>query len=100
MIGRHRGIVTPLISPVTEDEAPDLPSLRRLVEFQISAGVSGLWAMGTTSEFASFDESERAAVIGATVEAAAGRVPVIANVSDASTRLTIRHGRRARELGV
>ena len=66
MIGRHRGIVTPLITPVTEDEAPDLPSLRRLAEFQISAGVSGLWAMGTTSEFASFDESERAAVIGAT----------------------------------
>jgi 4-hydroxy-tetrahydrodipicolinate synthase len=80
-------------------ESPDLASVARLVKYQLDGGVHGLWAMGTTAEFASFDENERAAVVRATVEAAGGRVPVIANVSDAATRLAIRHGRRAREAG-
>jgi 4-hydroxy-tetrahydrodipicolinate synthase len=95
-----RGIFTPLITPISPDESPDPGSMARLVQFQIGSGVQGLWSMGTTSEFASFDESERAAMVEATVDAAAGRVPVIANVSDASTRMAIRHGRHARGLGV
>lgn len=90
-----RGIFTPLITPITPDEAPDLESLARLVRFQIDNGVHGLWAMGTSGEFASFDEGERETAIAAVVAAAGRRVPVIANASDASTRMTIRHARRA-----
>jgi 4-hydroxy-tetrahydrodipicolinate synthase len=95
----YHGIYTPLVTPIDERESPDLASLRQLVEFQIESGVHGLWAMGTTSEFASFDLDERKAVVQTTVEAAGGRVPVIANISDASTRLAIRHGHNAREVG-
>jgi 4-hydroxy-tetrahydrodipicolinate synthase len=93
------GIFTPLITPIQEDESLDLDSLDRLVRFQLQNGVHGLWAMGTSSEFASFEEGERAAAIATVVRAAGGRVPVIANASDASTRLTIRHARRAAEAG-
>lgn len=93
------GIFTPLITPINPDESIDLASLRRLVSFQIDAGVRGLWAMGTSGEFAGFDESERAKAIATVVDSAAGRVPVIANVSDASTRLAIRHARQAVALG-
>ncbi len=94
-----RGIFTPLITPVTPDEAPDLESLDRLVRFQIDNGVHGFWAMGTSGEFASFDEGEREAAIAAVVSATDRRVPVIANVSDASTRMAIRHARRAIGVG-
>ena len=94
-----RGIFTPLITPIDLHEGIDLASLRRLVDFQVRAGVHGLWAMGTSAEFASFSADERAAAIEAVVETAAGRVPVIANVSDASTRVTIQHGRRALRAG-
>lgn len=90
-----RGIFTPLITPITDDEAPDLESLARLVSFQIDNGVHGFWAMGTSAEFASFDEDERAAAISTVVQTARGRVPVIANISDASTRLALRHARGA-----
>jgi 4-hydroxy-tetrahydrodipicolinate synthase len=55
--------------------------------------------MGTTSEFASFDEGERAAALRTVARVADGRVPVVANVSDASTRLAIRHARQAVDLG-
>lgn len=90
-----RGIITPLVTPITETESIDASSLRRLVDFQIDAGVHGLWAMGTTGEFAAFNEDERAAAIDIVVQQAAGRVPVIANVSDAATRLVLRHVERA-----
>lgn len=90
-----RGIFTPLVTPIGPHEGPDLASLRRLVDFQLRAGVHGLWAMGTSAEFASFSTDERAAAVETVVETAAGRVPIIANVSDASTRMTIEHGRRA-----
>jgi 4-hydroxy-tetrahydrodipicolinate synthase len=99
MSQNFRGIFTPLVTPLHDDERVDLDSLARLVEFQIKAGVHGLWAMGTTGEFVAFDEEERARAIACVVESAAGRVPVIANVSDASTRMTIRHARRAAAAG-
>jgi 4-hydroxy-tetrahydrodipicolinate synthase len=96
---RYRGIFTPLVTPIELDERPDLRSLAKLVEYQISNGVHGLWAMGTSSEFASFDEHERSAVIETVVESVAGRLPVIANVSDASTRGAIRHALCAQSAG-
>lgn len=95
MSTRFRGIFTPLITPVDEGGSPDLASLDRLIQFQLDNGIHGLWAMGTSAEFAAFTESERADAVLRTVEAAQGRVPVIANISDASTRLAIRHGRHA-----
>ena len=94
-----RGIFTPLITPVTDTEDPDLPSLQRLVRFQLDSGVHGLWAAGTTAEFAGFDEEERAAIVETVIQTAAGRVPVVANVSDVSTRLALRHASRARAAG-
>jgi 4-hydroxy-tetrahydrodipicolinate synthase len=93
------GIVTPLVTPLNDDESPDLESLIKLVDWQIGEGVQGFWAMGTSGEFASFDEAERGSIVETTVKASAGRAPVIANVSDASTRLSIRHGKAAQAAG-
>ncbi len=95
-----RGIFTPLITPILESGSPDLPSLEQLVDFQIEHGVHGLWAMGTSAEFAAFDEHERESAVSAVVRQTAGRVAVIANISDAGTRLVIRHGQHALAAGV
>jgi 4-hydroxy-tetrahydrodipicolinate synthase len=51
--------------------------------------------MGTTGEFAALPEAERAVAVAATVEQAAGRVPVIANIGASSTGLALRHARNA-----
>ncbi len=93
------GIVPPILTPLTATEEIDTASLKRLVDYLIVNGVHGLWVMGTTGEFASFDESERAAAVEAAVDAAAGRVPVIVNIGDCSTRLAIRHGLAALKAG-
>jgi 4-hydroxy-tetrahydrodipicolinate synthase len=96
---RLHGIVPPILTPVAEDESIDLASLRRLIEFQLGAGVHGIWVLGTTGEFAAFKRSERAEAVQAAVEAVNGRVPVVVNVSDASTRLAIEHARDAQAAG-
>jgi 4-hydroxy-tetrahydrodipicolinate synthase len=93
------GIIPPMVTPLTPDEEVDHPSLRRLVNFLIEEGVHGVWVLGTTGEFASLDARQRAAAIATAVEAAAGRVPVIANISDASTYRAIEHAKAAREAG-
>ena len=88
-----------MLTPLDADERVDETSLRRLVDFLVGAGVHGIWAMGTTGEFAGIAEAERARAIRATVEEVAGRVPVIANIGDSSTGLALRHARHAVEAG-
>jgi 4-hydroxy-tetrahydrodipicolinate synthase len=93
------GILPPILTPLYPDSTPDLDSLARLVEYLLAAGVHGIWALGTTGEFAAFTAAERAAILQRVVETVNGRVPVVANVSDAATRLAIEHGRAAARLG-
>ena len=85
-----------MLTPLDADERVDETSLRRLVDFLVGAGVHGVWAMGTTGEFAGIAEAERARAIQATVDEVAGRVPVIANIGDSSTGLA-RMPARARQ---
>jgi 4-hydroxy-tetrahydrodipicolinate synthase len=94
-----QGIFVPMLTPLTADETVDTAALRRHVDFLLGAGVHGIWAMGTTGEFAALPEDERARGVRATVEQVAGRVPVIANVGDSSTGLALRHARHAVDAG-
>src|SRR3982074_526188 len=96
---RLKGIFVPMLTPLHSDETVDEASLRRLVAFLVGAGVHGLWAMGTTGEFAALPESERARAVTATIDGVRGRVPVIANIGDSSTGLALRHARHAVEAG-
>lgn len=96
---RLHGIVPPILTPIRTDESIDLGSLRRLVDYMIGEGVHGIWVLGTTGEFASFSRQERADAVEAAVDAATGRVPVVANISDTSTRLAIENARDAAAAG-
>lgn len=98
-LSRLQGIFPPLLTPLGEDERIDHDSLARLVDYVIGAGVHGIWAMGTTGEFAGFDADERETAVRTTVQATRGRVPVVACIADASTLLAIEHGRRAVRAG-
>lgn len=95
-----RGVVPPVVTPFHDDGTVDIASLTGLVNYLIDAGVHGLFALGSTSEVAYLTDDERDQVLRATVEAAAGRVPVIAGVMDMTTKRVIEQGLRAKELGV
>ncbi len=94
------GVYTALITPFTKSGAVDEDALRRIIEFQIENGVSGLVPCGTTGESPTLSHEEHDRVIQLTVEAAAGRVPVIAGTGSNATSEAIRLTKHAEESGV
>ena len=73
-----KGCGTALITPFDDHGRIDFGALERLVEWQIKEGIDFLVPCGTTGESATLSGDERKAVTGAVVQAARGRVPVIA----------------------
>lgn len=94
------GAGTALVTPFTADGAVDLATVRRLALRQIEAGIDMLVPCGTTGEAVTLEEREYRQVIETVVEAAAGRVPVIAGAGSNSTETTIRNARLADACGV
>jgi 4-hydroxy-tetrahydrodipicolinate synthase len=92
--GAHTALVTPF-----RDGVVDYPSLGRLVDFQISEGIQGLVAVGTTGESPTLDYEEHIEVIRFTVERAAGRVPVLAGTGSNSTTEQAYLTKRAEDAG-
>ncbi|HEX2284755.1 MAG TPA: dihydrodipicolinate synthase family protein [Mycobacterium sp.] len=94
-----RGILVPILTPLLPNERVDTASLRRLVRFLLGAGVHGIWALGTTGEFAALDAEQRARAASAVVDEVGGRVPVVVNIGDSGTGLALRHAAAAVEAG-
>ena len=82
-----RGAYTALITPFRNGEV-DVEALRALVERQIAGGIHGLVPCGTTGESATMSEAEQLLVIRTVVEAADGRVPIIAGTGSKNTKKT------------
>ncbi len=93
------GVLPALITPFTPDGARiDAEALAAIVERLVGAGVGGLVPGGSTGEFTTLTGAERREVVEVTVEAAAGRVPVVAGTGALSTAETIElsvHAERA-----
>ncbi len=94
-----RGTGVALVTPFAEDGSVDHAALTGHVERMVDGGVEFLVPCGTTGEIATLDEDERTAVVRTVVEAAEGRVPVMAGASSNDTRDAARQARRAREAG-
>src|SRR6056297_4217641 len=94
-----RGVVPYLPTPLTRAGAVDEAALKQLVNHLIAEGVHGLTPLGSTGEFAYLDFAAKERVVAATVEAAKGRVPVIAGVDATTTLEAVRQAKRWAELG-
>lgn len=92
------GSIPALVTPF-RDGAFDAKAFARLVDWQIKEGTSGLVPCGTTGESATLGFDEHYQVIDACIEAAAGRVPVIAGCGSNDTATAIRHMRHAKAAG-
>lgn len=80
------GVYPYLVSPLDEAGRVNRPVLAHLVEHLIDAGVHGLTPLGSTGEFAYLDTRQRLEIVEVVVQAARGRVPVIAGVAATTTR--------------
>jgi 4-hydroxy-tetrahydrodipicolinate synthase len=92
-------VVPALLTPFDDRGEVDLPALREHVEFVIEGGVHGLMPCGTTGETALLEADEVIAVVGTVVDAARGRVPVVAHVGRPSTPATAKLIERAIDAG-
>ena len=79
--------------------ALDLPGTQRVQSALIGEGVHGLVLMGTVGEGNSLRAAEKRQVLAAAVEVSAGKVPVIAGVSEFTTDLAVEFARAAERLG-
>ena len=94
-----RGIVPPLVTPLTETGKFDARSFSTLIERVIEGGVHGLFLLGTTGEFCSLSTETRKQVVSEGCRAAAKRVPVVVNVSDTSFEESLKLARHAAGAG-
>lgn len=95
-----KGLITPVVTALTEEETFDAGMYREFIQHLIEAGVDGIFPMGTNGEFYAFDSEEKLAVIKTAVEAVGGRVPVYAGTGCVTTKETVEFTKRVEALGV
>ncbi|MCZ8077877.1 MAG: 4-hydroxy-tetrahydrodipicolinate synthase [Rhodobacteraceae bacterium] len=93
-----QGSIPALVTPFKNGEL-DLDTLKKLVDWQIEQGSTGLVPVGTTGESPTLSHEEHEAVVEAVVKFAAGRVPVIAGAGSNNTVEGIRLIQHAERVG-
>lgn len=94
-----KGVIPPLATPVDENEKIDEAGLRRLIDYVIAGGVHSIFVLGSMGEFDTLPYPERRRTIEVAIDAAGGRVPVVAGIGDTGTAKVIQNGLEAREAG-
>ena len=93
------GVFPYLVSPQDASGQIRTEVLGRLCDDLIKAGVHGLTPLGSTGEFAYLNNTQRLAVVQTTIEAAGGRVPVVAGVASTSTSDAVAQAKACQNLG-
>ncbi|QRP43565.1 dihydrodipicolinate synthase family protein [Amycolatopsis sp. FDAARGOS 1241] len=96
---KFAGIIPPLCTPFNDDFTVDTESLRRHIEFQLGAGVHGIFVLGSSSEVAFLPDAQRRVTIETAVDQVAGRVPVLAGCIDMTTLRVAEHVKVAEVAG-
>ncbi len=95
-----KGIFPAVTTKFHEDERIDAEGTARHIDFQIRNGIHGLVTCGSLGEASTLTLEEKLDVARIALEAAGGRIPVLANVSETSTREALRYIDGANRLGV
>jgi 2-keto-3-deoxy-L-arabinonate dehydratase len=93
------GCIPILVTPFADDGSLDLESLEREIDWVLAEGASGVACVAIASEGYKLTESERDAVIAASVRRVDGRVPVVASADGPGEEPAIDRARRASALG-
>ena len=94
-----KGVIPALVTPFKSNFEVDEEGLRRLIDFVIEKGVTGVVPCGTTGEFVNMTAEERMRVVEVTIDEVNSRVPVYAGTGDAATRKAIEFTKHAEDAG-
>ncbi len=95
-----RGIIPPIITPLTDEGEVNYEVLRQMVNHLIDQGVHGLFPLGTTGEFYAFDNDTYRKILETVKDETAGRVPVYGGANHITTRGVIELIKICEEVGV
>ena len=93
------GIITPMITPLLDNDTIDVEGTRRLSDHLIDGGVSAIFLLGTTGEAQSISAALRAEFVRIVLEHVADRVPVLVAVTDTSLADSVALGHVAAKYG-
>ncbi len=96
-MGRFKGIIPPLVTPLAGRDKLDRDGFERLIERVIAGGVHGLFVLGTTGEAQSLSYGLRREVIRLACKLTAGRVPVFVGITDTSSVESVKLAEKQRE---
>ena len=94
-----KGIFTPNLVPFLDDGCINEGELRRMVNWLVEKGVSGLYPNGSTGEFIRLSFEERKRVIQIVVEENRGRVPILAGAAESNLTMILDACRTYADLG-
>ena len=94
-----KGSLVAIVSPMHDDGSLDLDAYRRLIDWHVAEGTNAIVAVGTTGESPTVTASEHGELIRVAVEAAGGRVPVLAGTGGNSTAEAIELTQHAKRVG-
>lgn len=95
-----KGIITAIVTPLTEQYTINEEVLEELINFQIERGVSGLLVLGGTGEYPALTMKTRERMIQSTVKYVNGRVPIIAGVLETGLGEAINFAEKVKNAGV
>jgi len=93
------GVYSVLPTPFTGQGDIDVPSIKKVVDLVVKAGVNGMTALGVTGEVSRLTDRERGVIVDAVVKAADGRAKVIVGASADGVRTCIEFTKEAKALG-
>lgn len=79
-----KGIIVPLVTPLSDDNSLDVTGLSNLIEHVITGGVHGIFILGTTGEAQSLSMNQREEMIKETSRILQNRLPLLVGISDTS----------------
>lgn len=100
MTFKPKGVIPPIVTPLTDDYKINEKALRKLVNHLIDNGIHGLFPIGTTGEFYGLTDDEYRAILEITKDEAKGRVPVYGGANHITTRGAVKLAQIAEEVGV
>jgi 2-keto-3-deoxy-L-arabinonate dehydratase len=89
------GLVPILATPFLPDGALDRPGLRRLTEFQLKSGATGVGVFGMASEGFALTSNERSQILTDVIGVIGGAIPIVAGIAATSTTTAIEQAQQA-----
>jgi 4-hydroxy-tetrahydrodipicolinate synthase len=94
-----KGMIPPIITPITKDETLDESALRDQIDFMISGGINGILAFGSNGEFYMLEEEEMPGILEIIIDQVNGRLPVFMGIGAIRTSKCVRLAKLGIKLG-